>query len=177
MPERSVQIYENGEPLGDVGYVYICSSYIVEDDKVLLVHHNGFDKWVPPGGYTEPGEKFAETAGREAAEETGIEVEIISSQPNIHPNDDKAVAEPVPFYIDVEYDFKPRPAIVQFFWARRSQVSKGKELVAQQEEVHGAQWFDRDEIATIPTFDQVRSLALFAIQHHPDSAAQGHSAH
>lgn len=168
MPERSVQIFEDGEPIGDVGFVYICSSYIVEDNKVLLVHHNRFNKWVPPGGYAEPGETFAQTAKREATEETGLAVDIVSSQANIHPGDKKAVAEPVPFYVDVEYDFKPRPAIVQFFWARRSTLSEGQALAAQQEEVYGAEWFDKDQLAEIPTFDQVRSLALFALHHHPD---------
>src|SRR3569833_3693280 len=48
------------------------------------------------------GETFAEAAGREFKEETGLSVEALSSQPAIHPPDDNATPEPVPFYVELE---------------------------------------------------------------------------
>ncbi|WP_055530672.1 NUDIX domain-containing protein [Streptomyces graminilatus] len=109
---RSILIHD-GQTSRDIGLVYICSGYLVERGQVLLVHHNRFDKWVPPGGHIEPGESFAGTAVREFKEETGLPVE------------------------------------------------------AQLEEVHGAGWFGLDDLDELPTFEQVRSLARFALLNYP----------
>lgn len=177
MSERSILIEDkdtNGTVVRDLGFVLISSAYIVEEGKVLLVHHNGFDKWVPPGGHVESGDTFAGTAKREAKEETGADVEIISSRPDINPGDTVAATEPVPFHVDVERAFKPRPAIVQFYWARRTEI--GAELTAEIEEVYDIGWFSKEELETLPTFDQVRTLAAYAISNHPDSHSIGHEA-
>lgn len=151
----------------DTGFVFICSGYLVEQGRVLLVHHNRFDKWVPPGGHIEPGETFAETAVREFKEETGLPVEALSSQPVIHAPDGNATPEPVPFYVDQEREGFAVPAIVQFFYVRRLASSAGQQVEAQLEEVHDAAWFLLDGLDELPTFDQVRSLARFALRNYP----------
>ena len=43
---------------------------------VLLVEHR-WRGWVPPGGAAEPGERPAEAAERELAEETGLEIQLL----------------------------------------------------------------------------------------------------
>ena len=153
----------------DLGFVYACSGYLVENGKVLLVHHNGWNKWVPPGGHLEPGDSFARTAEREFEEETGLKVKAVSSQPNINPGDKMAVVEPVPFYIDVEFDFEPNPGIVQFYWVRRTEASKNKAHKAQSAELHGIDWFSVEQLKNLPTFEQVRKVAAYALKHHPDA--------
>ncbi|BDH15364.1 DNA mismatch repair protein MutT [Streptomyces hygroscopicus] len=163
---RSILIHD-GHTSRDVGLVYICSGYLVEQGKVLLVHHNRFDKWVPPGGHIEPGESFAGTAVREFKEETGLLVEAVSSQPEIHPADANATPEPVPFYVDVEREGFATPALVQFFFIQRQPGTQGQAVEAQLEEVHGAAWFGLEDLADLKTFDQVRSLARFALLNYP----------
>ncbi|KAB1194211.1 NUDIX domain-containing protein [Haloferax sp. MBLA0076] len=49
---------------------------VIRDDAILAVYEK--DRWGLPKGGSEPGEFFFETAAREAAEETGIPVEIQS---------------------------------------------------------------------------------------------------
>ncbi len=49
---------------------------IVEDGKVLLIKREDFEVWALPGGGVDEGESLAETAVREAFEETGLEVEL-----------------------------------------------------------------------------------------------------
>ncbi|MFC7203517.1 NUDIX domain-containing protein [Haloferax namakaokahaiae] len=49
---------------------------VLRDNAVLAVYEK--DRWGLPKGGSEPGEFFAETAAREAAEETGLEVEVQS---------------------------------------------------------------------------------------------------
>ena len=153
----------------DIGFVYVCSGYLVENGKVLLVHHRGWDKWVPPGGHLEPGDTFARSAEREFEEETGIKVEAISAVPSTELKDDRNKPEPVPFFVDLETYFEPNPGIVQFFWVRRHEESRDKEHAAQTEELHGADWFDHKQVKKLDTFEQVRVLATYALQHHPDA--------
>ncbi|MFF3754604.1 NUDIX hydrolase [Streptomyces sp. NPDC002018] len=154
----------------ELGFVLICSGYLVERGRVLLVHHNRFNKWVPPGGHIEPGETFAATAVREFKEETGLLVEAISSQPQIHPADGNATPEPVPFYVDVEREGFAVPAQVQFFFVRRQPGTADHLVQAQMEEVHGAEWFALEQLDELPTFDQVRSLARYALLNYPVEA-------
>ncbi|MFD0653379.1 hypothetical protein ACFQ2Y_37520 [Streptomyces malaysiensis subsp. malaysiensis] len=94
-------------------------------------------------------------------------MEAISSQPAIHPADDNATPEPVPFYVDIEREGFAIPALVQFFYVRR-QAGTGEQAVeAQMEEVHGAGWFSLEDLEQLPTFEQVRSLARFALLNYP----------
>jgi acetyl-CoA carboxylase carboxyl transferase subunit beta len=56
-----------------------ASAVIVADGAILLVqrgHEPQLGRWSVPGGKLEPGETLAETAAREAYEETGLEVRI-----------------------------------------------------------------------------------------------------
>ncbi len=169
MVRRSILIRDD-EVTRDSGFVYICSGYLVEQGRVLLVRHNRFGRWVPPGGHIEPGETFAGTAAREFREETGLPVEVMSSQPPIHPPDGNATPEPVPFYVDLERQGFPVPAVVQFFYVRRAAGAAGQEARAQLEEVDAACWFGWEDLADLPTFEQVRSLARFALRNYPVEA-------
>lgn len=163
---RSIKIHD-GQTSRDIGLVYCCSGYLVERGRVLLVHHNRFDKWVPPGGHIEPGESFAGTAVREFKEETGLLVEVIAGRPAIHPADHNATPEPVPFYVDIEREGFPTPALVQFFFVRRQPDTRGQAVEAGFDEVHGAAWFGLEDLDDLRTFDQVRSLARFALLNYP----------
>lgn len=153
------------------GYTLVASGYLVVARRVLLVHHRGFEKWVPPGGHVEPGETFAEAAEREFVEETSIVVRALSAAPVIHPPDRNAQPVPVPFYCDVEREGFVRPALVQFFYVAARQPG----AIARPEaaEIHECGWFSADELADLPTFAQVRSVAAYALQHHPSAQSDG----
>jgi 8-oxo-dGTP pyrophosphatase MutT (NUDIX family) len=167
---RSILIQDD-EVTRDAGVVYICSGYLVERGRVLLVHHNRFGRWVPPGGHIEPGETFAQTAAREFKEETGLLVRVLSSQAaEIHPPDANATPEPVPFYVDLEREGFRVPAVAQYYFVQRQDGTAGQELHAQPEEVFDAAWFTLADLDGLPTFEQVRSLARFALRNYPDPA-------
>jgi 8-oxo-dGTP diphosphatase len=147
----------------------IAAGYMVVEARVLLVHHNRFARWVPPGGHVEQGETFGEAAEREFEEETGIAAHAISAAAVIHPPDENAQPLPVPFYCDLEHEGFDPPAYAHFFFVE----PVGAELAprAQQSEVRSCRWFTEAELADLESFEQVRSLALHALTHHP--AARG----
>lgn len=70
----------------------VASVYLVHAGRVLLVLHSGFWRWVPPGGHMERGETPSEAARREASEETGLDIELVSASPVIHAKDDNATS-------------------------------------------------------------------------------------
>jgi 8-oxo-dGTP diphosphatase len=149
-------------------FLWVASGYLVEQRRVLLVLHRGFRRWVPPGGHVEAHETFAEAAEREFHEETGIRVRAISAGPTIHPPDDNATPEPLPFYVDRELEGFRRPAIVQYFYV--APVDGADAPRPELAEVEECRWFAEDEVASIPTFEQVRSVACWALAHHPTGA-------
>jgi 8-oxo-dGTP pyrophosphatase MutT (NUDIX family) len=168
MDHSPISITRNGVKR-PFGLDLVCSGFLVEDGKVLLVLHKRFEKWVPPGGHIEPQETFAQAACREFREETGLQVEAVSSG-RFDFNDANATTEPLPFHVDVLLAGFPRPTLTQYFFVRRSPGSDGT-IKPQQTEVKAAEWFARHDLPSLPTFDQVRSLADFAIRSHPSATA------
>jgi 8-oxo-dGTP diphosphatase len=63
------RIEDNGAPYGAHTLVYRDSG------ELLLVRHEGVDKWVLPGGETDEDEQFREAAIRELSEEAGVEAD------------------------------------------------------------------------------------------------------
>lgn len=59
---------------------FTASALIIKNDQVLLVYHNKLKVWLYPGGHIEDNENPDETIIREVAEETGLEIEIISDR-------------------------------------------------------------------------------------------------
>jgi ADP-ribose pyrophosphatase YjhB (NUDIX family) len=60
---------------------------IIDDGQILLTKREDFEIWCLPGGHVDAGESIAETAIREAREETGLKVRLtqlvgIYSEPN-----------------------------------------------------------------------------------------------
>lgn len=67
---------------------FVVAGYVVKDGKVLLIDHKKLGKWLPIGGHMEPNETPDQAMIREAKEEAGIDVEIISER---YPDDDPDV--------------------------------------------------------------------------------------
>ena len=57
---------------------FTATCHVIYDNKVLLIYHKKFKKWLPPGGHMEENETPAEAAKREVFEETGLHVELVS---------------------------------------------------------------------------------------------------
>ncbi len=83
-----------------MAYKSFASGYLVKDGKVLLVHHNKFDKWTPPGGHMEENETPDQTVIREWREELGLQVAVVPAYASAFAGDSNATPIPMPFYMD-----------------------------------------------------------------------------
>ena len=146
-------------------YISVASGIFVKDEKILLVHHNGFDKWVFPGGHIDDEETPAQTAGREFLEETNVKVETISAAPPAFEGDDNDTPIPLPFYMGLAKGGFDSPRVIYYYYVKA--VNDSWELNHQKEELHGVAWFGKDDLKSLDTFEQVRVLSLFAIDNYP----------
>lgn len=114
------RIRQTGAPYGAHTIVYRPSG------ELLLVRHEGVDRWVLPGGGVDPGESFAETAQRELAEEAGIEASY----------DGLGLLT----RIELEADGYETWGFVPIFAARAE--SREPEVDDPDDEISAARWFD-----------------------------------
>lgn len=148
-----------------VQYKQFASGYLVKEGKVLLVHHNKFDKWVPPGGHFEIGETPDQTLVREFLEETRLNIEVVPAYPSAFSGDSNATPIPMPFHIDLEREGFDVPHIGFFFYVKTNNDLNA--IKHQQEELHNYGWFGLEDLGKLETFEQVRALASFAIKNYP----------
>ncbi len=110
-------------------------AFLFKDDKFLLIHINGTDKfgkrdhYETPGGGVESGEDFKESLCREIDEETGFKIKNI-----------KEIGK-----ISIEYNLFNRIDVENFYYAEVS--GKGEQhLLDYEKELFGSyEWFSIDE--------------------------------
>ncbi|MFA5270404.1 MAG: NUDIX hydrolase [Patescibacteria group bacterium] len=146
-------------------YKHFSAGYLVRNDRVLLVHHKKFDKWTPPGGHIEEGETPDQALKRECKEEVGLDIEVLPAYPSAFAGDANATPIPMPFHIDLEREGFSVPHIGHFFYVKLAMPDQ--DIKIELEEIHNAGWFSKEDLKDLLTFDQVRALAAFAIDHYP----------
>ena len=121
---------------------FTASAYIIHEQKVLLIFHEKFQKWLPPGGHVESNETPAEAAIREVLEETGLEIEFIQ-QENLWINYPNATSFARPYACLLEnvpvYKDKPAHQHIDFVYIARP-------LDANQTIPVCCKWFTHTEI-------------------------------
>lgn len=90
-----------------------ASAIVINNGRVLLVHHRALDTWLRPGGHLEDGDTtLSGAAEREVTEETGIPADLlmlVTAHPvhiDVHPvpaNEEKG--EPAHQHIDFRFLF------------------------------------------------------------------------
>ena len=135
--------------------IYTATAYIFEDDRILLIKHKAFGVWLPPGGHVEPSETHDAACLREVYEETGLLVEILSSQEPLQGLLQNPKALTLPFSIH-NYDKDGDGSMKYVDFAYICKI-KGGEISLQEDEVGGISWFTQSQVATIESFDNVRS--------------------
>lgn len=65
-------------PTGKITRDFTVATFVIRNEKVLLLWHKKLQMWLPPGGHIDPNELPDQAAVREVLEETGLEVLLIS---------------------------------------------------------------------------------------------------
>ncbi len=146
-------------------YKSFASGYLVKDGKVLLVHHNKFDRFVPPGGHIEEGENPVDAVVREFWEETSIRVRPVSALENGFAGDDNCTPLPLPFHMGIYREGFAVPHIGYFY--RVTFADQNEIPVHQESELKGFGWFGETDLEKLPTFEQVRVECRFVLNNYP----------
>ncbi|MGC8573056.1 MAG: NUDIX hydrolase [Caldisphaera sp.] len=132
----------------------VSGGILIEKDKVLLIYHEKLNKWLYPGGHVEPNETPREAAIREFKEETGLNVEVIGEKNNLSSED--AIEEPKPIAIMYETVKYPNETHMHYDLIFLVKFIDG--------ELKNGRWFDKNEIDSIDTYENVKKILKFAFK-------------
>lgn len=131
--------------------------------KMLLVHHKGLDKWLPPGGHIEDNEVPHEAAIREVYEETGVmAVPIKGDENDLALKDIKEAQIPRPYALMYQIIPKSKKDIehIHLDMVFALEADDAGKIAARHKEVHDVRWVAKKNLIDgYDTFDSVRSFA------------------
>lgn len=107
---------------------------VVQDGKVLLIHHRKMDQWLPLGGHIELDEDPETAALREAAEESGLQVELVGQRPPTTGPGTRALI--APRFLDIHRITDTHEHIGMIYWAR----PRNGALTLSPSEHHDIRW-------------------------------------
>jgi 8-oxo-dGTP pyrophosphatase MutT (NUDIX family) len=119
---------------------FTVAIFVVQDGKVLLVHHRKLDKWLPLGGHIELDEDPEAAALREAREESGLEIELVGERPPTTEPGTRALI--APRFLDIHRITQTHEHIGMIYWAR----PKNGSLALAVEEHHHIRWCSKEEL-------------------------------
>lgn len=127
-----------------------------EQHRALLLWHKRLRRWMPPGGHMEPNETPEDTALREAKEETGLDIEIVSElQEDFYcttGEEGRILKKPFAFFLErippCPERGEPAHEHIDFIYrARARDPEHALRLCATESDP--LRWFTREEIAAL----------------------------
>jgi len=119
---------------------FTVAIFVVQDSRVLLIHHRKLDKWLPLGGHIELEEDPEQAALRETREESGLEVELIGERPPTTEPGTRALI--APRFLDIHRITETHEHIGMIYWAR----PKHGTLTLARLEHHDLRWCSSAEL-------------------------------
>ena len=122
---------------------FTVAIFVVQDGKVLVIHHRTLDKWLPLGGHIELDEDPEQAALREAKEESGLDVELIGERPPTTEPGTRALI--APRFLDIHRITASHEHIGMIYWAR----PKNGRVTLSPAEHHDIRWCSAAELETL----------------------------
>jgi 8-oxo-dGTP pyrophosphatase MutT (NUDIX family) len=122
---------------------FTVAVFIVQDRKVLLVHHRNLNKWLPIGGHIELDEDPEQAALREAKEESGFEVELVGERPPTTEPGTRALI--APRFLDIHRITETHEHIGMIYWARPREGA----MTLAAEEHHDICWCSAERLDSL----------------------------
>lgn len=139
---------------------FTVSLFIVQDEKVLLVHHKKLDRWLPIGGHIELEEDPEQAAYREAKEECGLEVELVGERQPTTEEGTRALVRPR--FLDIHRVSPTHEHIGIIYLAR----PKSGQVTLAPSEHHAIRWCSQADLEALdpPMSDAVKYYCRAALQ-------------
>jgi 8-oxo-dGTP pyrophosphatase MutT (NUDIX family) len=139
---------------------FTVAIFVVEGDRLLLIHHRRLGKWLPLGGHIELDEDPEIAALREAKEESGLEVELLGERPPTSGPGARALI--APRFLDIHRITDSHEHVGLIYWAR----PRGGRLQLSESEHHDIRWCERADLDRLqPPMDAaVRWYCLKALE-------------
>src|SRR5437667_6192656 len=119
--------------------------FVVQQARVLLVHHRALDKWLPLGGHIELDEEPEQAARREAREESGLDVELLGARPPTTEPGTRALL--APRFLDIHRISATHEPIGMIYFARPACASAALQLAATEH--HAIRWCTHEELRAL----------------------------
>jgi len=136
----------------------VVAGFLIHKNKVLLVHHNKLDLWLPCGGHIDKDETPDDALLREFKEECNLDVELLNYSNILKAGNTKRQLA-VPFYVNVHSVGNHDHCC--FFY-----VCKVKDLTQLKinEELKDFRWFSKEELNQEYIPVDVRNIAIKAFE-------------
>lgn len=135
---------------------FTATTFVVHNQRTLLLHHRKLNMWLPPGGHIDPHEIPDQAALREVREESGLEVTLLSQGSTLG----AVVILPQPYCILLENISPAHQHIDLIYFA---QVCGGS-LAHAESEAYASRWFNWHELDTPEVAEDIRELGRRAIE-------------
>lgn len=122
---------------------FTVAIFVVQKDRILLIHHRKLDRWLPLGGHIELDEDPEIAALREAKEESGLEVELLGERPPTTEPGTRALI--APRFLDIHRITDTHEHIGMIYWARPRKGS----LTLSAAEHHDIRWCSAADLDTL----------------------------
>jgi 8-oxo-dGTP pyrophosphatase MutT (NUDIX family) len=143
---------------------FTVAIFVVQNARIVLIHHRNLDKWLPLGGHIELDEDPETAALREAKEESGLDVELLGERPPTTGPGTRALL--APRFLDIHRISHTHEHIGMIYWARPRNGS----LTLSASEHHEIRWCSSEELEQLqpPMADSVKWYCRKALEEIPN---------
>jgi ADP-ribose pyrophosphatase YjhB (NUDIX family) len=135
---------------------FTATTFVVQNDRTLLLLHRKLGIWVPPGGHIDPNELPDQAALREVREESGLEAELFDQGRPIG----MIRILPQPYCILLENISPDHQHIDLIYFAKVC----GGSLQHAEREAQAVRWFSWEELGEPQIAEDIRELGRRAIE-------------
>lgn len=129
--------------------------FIVYQNKVLLIFHKKHKMWLAIGGHIELDEDPEQALFREVKEECGLEIEVVSTKPNLESQGTKFLYPPA--FLDIHEVSATHRHIALRYIAK----AKSDKFVHNKEEHDDIRWFSKEDLDD-PKFNVKPGINFYA---------------